>query len=62
MVAAIAKQASAEAVWVGPLEANDTQPIGLRFLNVLEEDQERIDVVVKALLDRLGKTGEEGDD
>lgn len=54
--------ALAEAVWVGPLEANDTQSIGLRFLNVLEEDQERIDVVVKALLDRLGKTGEEGDD
>jgi hypothetical protein len=49
-------------VWIGPVEANDTQQIGLRFLNILEDDQERTDVVVKALLDRLGKTGEEGDD
>lgn len=54
--------ALAEAVWIGPVEANDIQQIGLRFLNVLEEDQARIDVVVKALLERLGKTGEEGDD
>lgn len=54
--------ALAEAVWIGPVEANDTQQIGLRFLNVLEEDQARIDTVVKALLARLGKTGEEGDD
>jgi len=37
------------------------QQIGLRFINILEEDQARIDVVVKALLDRLGKTGEEGE-
>jgi c-di-GMP-binding flagellar brake protein YcgR len=54
--------ALAEAVWIGPAEANDTQQIGLRFLNILEEDQARIDTVVKALLERLGKTGEEGDD
>lgn len=54
--------ALAEAVWIGPVEANDTQQIGLRFLNVLEADQARIDTVVKALLARLGKTGEEGDD
>ncbi len=54
--------ALAEAVWIGDVEANDTQQIGLRFLNILEEDQARIDIVVKALLERLGKTGEEGDD
>jgi c-di-GMP-binding flagellar brake protein YcgR len=54
--------ALAEVVWIGQVEANDTQQIGLRFLNILEDDQERTDVVVKALLDRLGKTGEEGDD
>ena len=51
--------ALAEAVWVGPEESNGTQSIGLRFLNILEEDQDRIDVVVKALLERLGKTEEE---
>jgi c-di-GMP-binding flagellar brake protein YcgR len=51
--------ALAEAVWVGPEQSDDTQLIGLRFLNILEEDQARIDVVVKTLLDRLGETGEE---
>ena len=50
--------ALAEAVWLGP-EQDDTQQIGLRFLNILEEDQDRIDAVVKMLLDRLGKTGDE---
>lgn len=54
--------ALAEAVWISEVDGNDMQQIGLRFLNILEEDQERINVVVKALLDRLGKTGEEGDD
>jgi hypothetical protein len=28
---------------------------GLRFLNILEEDQSRIDLVVKSLLARLGQ-------
>ena len=51
--------ALAEAVWIGPVEDGDIQQIGLRFLNILEEDQDRIDAVVKILLDRLGKTGEE---
>jgi c-di-GMP-binding flagellar brake protein YcgR len=50
--------ALAEAVWIGP-EQDENQPIGLRFLNILEEDQERIDAVVKMLLERLGKTGDE---
>jgi len=47
----------AEAVWVGP-EQDGIQQIGLRFLNTLEEDQDRIDTVVKSLLERLGKTGD----
>ena len=50
--------ALAEAVWIGP-EQGGMQQIGLRFLNILEEDQDRIDGVVKVLLDRLGKTGDE---
>ena len=50
--------ALAEAVWIGP-EQDDMQQIGLRFLNILEEDQDRIDTVVKVLLERIGKTGEE---
>lgn len=51
--------ALAEAVWIGALQDDNMQQIGLRFLNILEEDQGRIDAVVKALLDRLGKTGDE---
>ncbi len=47
----------AEAVWVGS-EQDGIQQIGLRFLNTLEEDQDRIDTVVKSLLERLGKTGD----
>ena len=47
--------ALAEAVWIGP-EQDDMQQIGLRFLNILEEDQDRIDIVVKMLLERIGKT------
>ncbi len=54
--------ALAEVVWVGPPGENKTIQAGLRFLNILEEDQARIDAVVKMLLERLGKTGEEGDD
>lgn len=54
--------ALAEAVWIGQEQPDGTQQVGLRFLNVLEEDQDRIDVVVKMLLERLGKTGTEGDD
>ena len=51
--------ALAEAVWIGPQQEDGNQQIGLRFLNILEEDQERIDKVVKILLERLGKTGDE---
>lgn len=51
--------ALAEAVWIGPEQDDAQQQIGLRFLNILEEDQERIDAVVKMLLDRIGATGEE---
>ncbi|MBE0577742.1 MAG: PilZ domain-containing protein [Desulfuromonadales bacterium] len=50
--------ALAEAIWIGPVQDDDMQQIGLRFLNILEEDQNRIDVVVKELLERLSKTGE----
>jgi c-di-GMP-binding flagellar brake protein YcgR len=49
--------ALAEAIWIGPVQDDDMQQIGLRFLNILEEDQNRIDMVVKELLERLSKTG-----
>ena len=49
--------ALAEAIWIGPVQDDDMQQTGLRFLNILEEDQNRIDAVVKELLERLGKTG-----
>jgi len=48
--------ALAEAIWIGP-DQGDMQQIGLRFLNILEDDQERIDAVVKTLLERIGATG-----
>jgi c-di-GMP-binding flagellar brake protein YcgR len=51
--------ALAEAVWIGPAEGSGMTQIGLRFLNIMEEDQERIDAVVKILLEQLGKTGDE---
>jgi c-di-GMP-binding flagellar brake protein YcgR len=51
--------ALAEAEWIGEQEEDDVQQIGLRFLNILGEDQDRIDAVVKTLLERLGKTGDE---
>ena len=54
--------ALSEVVWVGTDDNNGQRQAGLRFLNVLEEDQARIDVVVKSLLEKLGKTGAEGDD
>lgn len=44
-----------EAVWIGEPQDDDLQQIGLRFLNILSEDQDRIDAVVKMLLERLGK-------
>jgi c-di-GMP-binding flagellar brake protein YcgR len=51
--------ALAEAVWISPEEMSDAQPIGLRFLNILEEDQERINVVVQTLLKRIDSTADE---
>lgn len=47
--------ALAEAVWLGPVQDDNRQQVGLRFLNILEEDQGRIDSVVKGLIERLGK-------
>ena len=49
--------ALAEVVWCGAVQDDNQQQVGLRFLNILEEDLERIDQVVKALLERIGKTG-----
>ena len=43
----------AEVIWVGEEQSNGLQLGGLRFLNILEEDQARLDAVVKGLLDRL---------
>ena len=48
--------ALAETIWVGKAKDDGTQMLGLRFLNILEEDQARIDGVVKMLIDRLGST------
>jgi c-di-GMP-binding flagellar brake protein YcgR len=54
--------ALAEVIWAEEPQDNKRQQVGLRFLNILEEDQERINQVVKMLLDQYGKTGTEGDD
>jgi c-di-GMP-binding flagellar brake protein YcgR len=51
--------ALAEAVWFGAVQDDNHQQVGLRFLNILEDDQARIDGVVKKLLDRLGITGDD---
>jgi c-di-GMP-binding flagellar brake protein YcgR len=50
--------ALAETIWASQAREDGTQQIGLRFLNILEEDQARIDAVVKMLIDRLGTPGE----
>jgi len=49
--------AMAEAIWVGNPEPDGTQSAGLRFLNILEKEQERIDKVVNELLKRLEQAG-----
>lgn len=49
--------AMAEVIWAGSAESDGTQPAGLRFLNILENDQERIDKVVNGLLKRLEQAG-----
>ena len=45
--------ALAEVVWVGKPQDDEQQQAGLRFLNIMEEEQDRIDQVVKGLLKRL---------
>jgi len=49
--------ALSEAIWIGPAQEDGTQPIGLRFLNILEKDQARIDTVVTGLLKKLESIG-----
>jgi len=49
--------AMAEVIWIGEAGADGTQPAGLRFLNILEHDQTRIDKVVNELLKRLEQAG-----
>lgn len=49
--------AMAEVIWTGEAEADGTQPAGLRFLNILEHDQTRIDKVVQTLIKRLEQAG-----
>jgi len=46
----------AEAVWLGSVQDDNRQQVGLRFINILEEDQGRIDAVVNGLLDRIGRS------
>lgn len=45
--------AMAEVIWTGNPEVDGTQAAGLRFLNILEHDQARIDKVVNELLRRI---------
>jgi hypothetical protein len=45
--------ALAEVIWAGKPQPDGTQPGGLRFLNILQQEQGRIDKVVTALLKRL---------
>ncbi|NJC87740.1 MAG: hypothetical protein FIB02_04285 [Desulfuromonas sp.] len=49
--------AMAEVIWIGNAEADGTQPAGLRFLNILEHDQARIDKVVNELIKRQEQAG-----
>jgi c-di-GMP-binding flagellar brake protein YcgR len=51
--------ALAEAVWIGKIQDDNMQSVGLRFLNIQEEDQTRIDAVVKSVFDRQGKTSKD---
>jgi hypothetical protein len=49
--------ALAEVVWAGETGSDGSQPVGMRFLNILAEDQSRIDRVVTSLLKRLEEDG-----
>jgi len=46
-----------EVIWVGPEQSNGLLPSGLRFLNILDEDQARIDAVVQTNMQRLRALG-----
>lgn len=48
----------AEVIWTGTPDADGNQPAGLRFLNILEKDQARIDKVVSGLLKRMEQAGD----
>jgi len=45
--------ALSEVIWAGKPQPDGTQPGGLRFLNILQNEQGRIDKVVSSLLKRL---------
>jgi len=49
--------ALAEVVWTGRPGDDGALPAGLRFLNILESDQQRIDQVTSELLNRLEQAG-----
>lgn len=49
--------AMAEVIWAGRPEPDGSQPAGMRFLNILDSDQARIDKVVNELLKRLEQAG-----
>ena len=49
--------ALAEVVWVGNALDDGSVPVGLRFLNIRESDQSRIDAVVQAYLKKLEQSG-----
>ena len=44
----------AEVVWTGDADDQGRIPTGMRFVNILEKDQARIDAVVENVLKRLG--------
>jgi c-di-GMP-binding flagellar brake protein YcgR len=50
--------ATTEVIWAGKPDQDGIQPAGLRFLNILEQDQTRIDKVVKGLIKRLEQAEE----
>lgn len=45
--------ALAEVVWIGKDDRRGAIPTGMRFINILERDQARIDTVVNNLLERV---------
>lgn len=49
--------ALAEVIWVGSPDDFGSQSAGLRFLNIREKDQQRIDNVVASVLEKLEQAG-----